>query len=56
MSHDNLQLELAKGQLWKTGTTYIHIVECGKRLIQYKNAQEARATVSQNPNGLHRGV
>jgi hypothetical protein len=27
---------LAKGQLWKTDTAYIQIVELGKRLIHYK--------------------
>ena len=27
---------MAKGQLWKTDTTYLQIVELGKRLIHYK--------------------
>jgi len=27
---------LAKGQLWKTDSAYVQIVELGKRLIHYK--------------------
>lgn len=31
---------LAKGQLWKTETAYVQIVELGKRLIHYKMPRE----------------
>ncbi len=31
---------LASGQLWKTDTAYIQIVELGKRLIDYRMMRE----------------
>ena len=31
---------LAKGQLWRTETAYVQIVEMGKRLIHYKMPRE----------------
>jgi hypothetical protein len=31
---------LAKGQLWKTDSSYVQIVELGKRLIHYKMPKE----------------
>jgi hypothetical protein len=31
---------LAKGQLWKTDSKYIHIVELGKTLLDYKMTKE----------------
>jgi hypothetical protein len=31
---------LAKGQLWKTESSYVQIVELGKRLIHYKMPKE----------------
>jgi hypothetical protein len=32
--------QLAKGQIWKTEQTYVHIVERGKLLIHYKMMRE----------------
>jgi hypothetical protein len=34
------QAELAKGQVWKTGDTYLQIIDRGKRLISYKLMKE----------------
>ena len=31
---------LAKGQLWKAGSTHIQIVDLGKRLIHYRMMRE----------------
>jgi hypothetical protein len=32
--------ELAKGQVWKTGDSYLEIMDRGKRLISYKLMRE----------------
>ena len=41
MSGNKPHPQLAKGQIWKTGRTYLHIVERGKRLIQYTVTRDA---------------
>lgn len=37
---------LAEGQLWKTDSTYVQIVELGKRLIHYKLLKDPQQTAA----------